>query len=257
MRIVTHTCSNTEIVCALGAGSELVGVDNHSDYPPDVVSLLPKIGPDLDIDIEQIIALKPDLVITSLTVPGHERCVEKIRHSGLPFLVTQPLSLNDVMTDIIRIGEAIGRGPEASALFSTFEARLNRPAPIESPLPMCIEWWPKPVIVPGQYSWTNEMLRLAGASNPFADIASESFELTPEMACEARIEGIIISWCGVQENKYRPHIVTRRPGWENVPAIRHHHIFPISEAWLGRPGPRLLAGIDRLSQATAAIRAAR
>lgn len=255
MRIVTHTCSNTEIVCALGAGAELVGVDNHSDYPAETVSSLPKIGPDLDIDIAQIIALNPDLVITSLTVPGHEHCVEKIKKAGLPFLVTQPFSLRDVMADIVRIGEAIGRRTEAATLFSVFEERINRPIPHETPLPVCIEWWPKPVIVPGQQSWTNEMLRLAGAVNPFAGIPGESFELTPQMACEARIEGIVISWCGVKESKYRPHIVARRPGWDDVPAIRNHHIFPISEAWLGRPGPRLLAGMDRLRQAIVTIRA--
>jgi iron complex transport system substrate-binding protein len=70
MRIVTHTCSNTEIVCALGRGDWLVGVDDHSDHPPEVVQALPRIGPDLDVDIARISALEPDLVITSLTVPG-------------------------------------------------------------------------------------------------------------------------------------------------------------------------------------------
>ncbi|MFU8877439.1 MAG: ABC transporter substrate-binding protein, partial [Wenzhouxiangellaceae bacterium] len=89
MRIITHTCSNTEIVCALGRADWLVGVDDHSDHPPEVVAGLPRIGPDLDIDIDRILALKPDLVITSLTVPGHEHCVARIRAAGLPHLVTR------------------------------------------------------------------------------------------------------------------------------------------------------------------------
>src|SRR5690554_184630 len=108
MRIVTHTCSNTEIVCALGRAHSLVGVDDHSDYPPEVVEPLPRIGPDLDVDINKIKALNPDLVITSLTVPGHERCLERLDAAGLPLLVTQPHSLADVAADIRRIGEAIG-----------------------------------------------------------------------------------------------------------------------------------------------------
>ncbi|NBD95503.1 MAG: hypothetical protein GVY11_03385, partial [Gammaproteobacteria bacterium] len=66
MRIVSHTCSNTEIVCALGRAGWLVGVDDHSDHPASVVSRLPRIGPDLDVDVERIRTLEPDLVITSL-----------------------------------------------------------------------------------------------------------------------------------------------------------------------------------------------
>src|SRR3546814_14977175 len=75
MRVVSHTCSNTEIVCALGAQDLLIAVDNDSDYPPDVVSKLVPLGRDLQLDVDAALALKPDLVLTSLTVPGHERIV--------------------------------------------------------------------------------------------------------------------------------------------------------------------------------------
>src|SRR5262245_32085204 len=69
VRVVSLTCSNTEIVCALGLADCLVGVDNHSDYPVEVVTRLPRVGPDLDIDVERVAALEPDLVLASLTVP--------------------------------------------------------------------------------------------------------------------------------------------------------------------------------------------
>ena len=75
MRLVTLTCSSTEIVCALGCGELLVGCDSHSDHPPEVVQKLPRVGKDLEIDAEKVHALKPDLVIASLTVPGHEKVV--------------------------------------------------------------------------------------------------------------------------------------------------------------------------------------
>ena len=60
MRIVSLTCSNTEIVCALGCADRLVGVDNHSDYPAQVVKRTPRVGPDLTIDIQKVVDLKPD-----------------------------------------------------------------------------------------------------------------------------------------------------------------------------------------------------
>ncbi len=254
MRIVTHTCSNTEIVAALGAAESIVGVDDHSDYPPDVVQTKARIGADLDINIEKIEALQPDLVITSMTVPGHERCVEKIKAAGLAHLVTQPTCLHDVIEDIRRIGEAIGHQAQAKILAETLQERFERAPPPQTSVPIIVEWWPKPVIVPGQKSWVNEMLRLVGAHNPFDSYPSESVEITGQQAVEANAAAVIMSWCGVAEDKYRPHVVKRRSDWADTPALKNGHIYPISEAWLGRPGPRLIEGIDRLAQVVQAVR---
>jgi len=253
MRIVSHTCSNTEIVCALGRADWLVGVDDHSDHPPDVVARLARIGPDLDIDIDRVLELRPDLVITSLTVPGHERCVARIRAAGLPHLVTRPRSLTQVAEDIERIGEAIEKREQARLLARRLRRRMAQPRPAE-PVPVLVEWWPKPVIVPGGRSWVNEMLELAGGINPFADHDAESLEIDADQAAAAAPRAIVMSWCGVAEDKYRPHIVARRPGWESVPAVCEGRIVPISEAWLGRPGPRLTGGIDRLERLVRACR---
>ncbi|MEE4330904.1 MAG: cobalamin-binding protein [Wenzhouxiangella sp.] len=247
MRLVSHTCSNTEIVCALGRSDWLVGVDDHSDYPADVVARVPRIGPDLDIDVDAVAALKPDLVITSLTVPGHEHCLARLEAAGLPCLVTRPQSLAEVAADIRRIGEAIDARAEAEALAERFDAALAKAPAEQSAVPVAVEWWPKPVIVPGRQSWVNEMLRLAGAVNPWADVDAESLQVDPDMARKAAPEAIVMSWCGVSEDKYRAHVVKRRPGWSTVPAIRNDRIVPISEAWLGRPGPRLIQGIDKLA----------
>lgn len=245
MRIVSHTCSNTEIVCALGRADWLVGVDNHSDYPPEVVAGLPRIGPDLDIDIDRIRALRPDLIITSLTVPGHERCLAAIRAAGLPHLVTEPHSLDDVAADIRRIAEALGARAAGETLAGRIEAALAAPAP-DPAVPILVEWWPKPVIVPGRRSWVNQMLRLAGGYNPWENANAESLEISTDEAIAGAPQAVVISWCGVDEAKYRPHIVRRRENWDGIPAIRNNRIHAISEAWLGRPGPRLIDGIDRL-----------
>ncbi|HKL53511.1 MAG TPA: cobalamin-binding protein [Wenzhouxiangellaceae bacterium] len=245
MRIVAHTCSNTEIVCALGRADWLVGVDDHSDHPADVVGRLPRIGADLDIDVEKTARLAPDLVITSLTVPGHERCLERIREAGLPYLVTQPHTLGDVAGDIRRIGRALDAESNAEKIAGRFDA-LAECSPRPDPVPVLVEWWPKPVIAPGKRSWVNEMLALAGGINPFAQIDAESTEISINQAVEAMPEAIVMSWCGVDESKYRPHLVMRRDGWQDIPAIRNGNIHAVSEAWLGRPGPRLLDGIERL-----------
>lgn len=255
MRLITHTCSNTEIVCALGRGDWLVGVDDHSDFPREVVAGLPRVGPDLDVDVDRVRALEPDLVITSLTVPGHERCLERLENAGLPLLVTQPHSLADVAADIRRIGRAIDAEVRAEALAGEFDRILQQPVP-QSSVPVLVEWWPKPVIVPGRRSWVNEMLALAGGINPWADEDAESLEVSPAQVRDAAPEAVVMSWCGVDESKYRPHVVRRREGWQSVPAMVYDRIYPISEAWLGRPGPRLIEGIEKLRAVVERCRAA-
>src|SRR5688572_467497 len=108
MRVVSLACSNTEIVCALGLGHTLVGVDDHSDHPPEVVEPLPRLGPDLSIDVDRVLALRPDVVLASLTLPGHERVVERIAAAGLPHVAPDPQSLADVYRDIRDIGALLG-----------------------------------------------------------------------------------------------------------------------------------------------------
>ena len=122
MRIVSLACSNTEIVHALGCAHLLVGVDEHSDWPESVVGPLPKLGPDLKPDLDAVQALKPDLVLATLTVPGHEQVVEQLEARGLPFIAPEPVSLDDVYRDIIDIAQRLGVEPRGHALVQQMRA---------------------------------------------------------------------------------------------------------------------------------------
>lgn len=243
MRIVSHTCSNTEIVCALGAADLLVGVDSDSDHPPEVVASLPRLGRDLELDVERVAALQPDLVLSSLTVPGHERIVEALRARGLDVLVCSPQSLDEVWDDILRIGRRIGRPAQAGRLVDAMREQMP-PRRLARRPRIAVEWWPKPVILAGDRSWAADLIRLAGGDNATDGMDQPSVPLEPGQAVAA--EGIALSWCGVRVDKYRPELVRRRPGWQQVPAVRHDRIAPISEAFLGRPGPRLTEGYRAL-----------
>ena len=102
-RIVSLACSNTEILFALGLGAQVVGVDDWSDFPPQVGGL-PRVGPDLGIDMAKVAGLEPDLILASLSVPGMERNIPALERLGVPFLVLDPKSLHDVFGDIERVG---------------------------------------------------------------------------------------------------------------------------------------------------------
>ncbi len=253
MRVVSHSCSNTEIICALGCEHLLVGVDDHSDYPPAVVRRLARVGPDLDIDPERVAALQPDLVVASNTVPGHERVIARLQRHGLPLMVTAPQTIQDIATDMRNIAAALGVPKRGDRLAHHFLQRLqnskaNHAVASSEPVPVLIEWWPKPVIVPGRWSWATQLIEWAGGRNPWGDLPAASTTISTAQAQAAAPELIIMSWCGVASDKYRPHIVRRRSGWEHIPAVQNNQIHALSEAWLGRPGPRLVYGLEKLCQ---------
>jgi iron complex transport system substrate-binding protein len=223
----------------------LVAVDSDSDFPVEAMAALPKLGRDLDLDVDAVAALAPDLVLTSLTVPGHERIVDALDARGLKTLVIDPTSLEEVFGSIAQIATALGVGARGAELVR--QMRRAMPA-VESPRrpAILVEWWPKPSIVPGRQSWVTDLIELAGGSNPFADRNVKSLPLEPRDAVAAAPEAIVMSWCGVREENYRADLVLRRAGWDAVPAIVSREVHAVTEAWLGRPGPRLTEGYRAL-----------
>ena len=255
MRIFSHTCSNTEIVCALGCAEMLVGVDADSDYPPEAVAGLPKTGRDLQLDIAAVRALAPELVLTSLTVPGHEKVVAELEAAGLRTLVCDPQSLSDVYDDIRRIAVALGVPERGAALVADMDAAMPAVAPSGERPRVLVEWWPKPVIAAAKLSWVNDLIVRAGGSNPWGESAAKSLPLDNAAAAAQRPDIVVMSWCGVKVEHYRVDKVRDRAGWADVPAVRHGRIHAVSEAFLGRPGPRLVEGYRRLREAVAAFNA--
>ncbi len=252
MRIFSHTCSNTEIVCALGGAGLLVGVDADSDYPPEVVAGLPKPGRDLGLDVDAVRQLKPDLVLTSLTVPGHEHVLAQLEAAGLKTLVCDPQSLDDVYGDIRRIAAALGVAERGATLVREMEAAMPAVEPRGARPRVLVEWWPKPVIAAAKRSWVNELIQRAGGSNPWGEVDAKSVPLEYAAAAAQRPDIVVMSWCGVKVEHYRADKVRGREGWGEVPAVVNGCIHAISEAFLGRPGPRLVEGYRQLRAAIAA-----
>lgn len=246
MRIVSLACSNTEIVCALGCADMLVGVDAHSDYPEDIVAGLPRVGPDLQIDIDAVAALEPDLVLATLTVPGHEKVVAGLEAAGLPFIAPEPVSLDDVYRDIRDIAEHLGVPEKGEQLALEMRFEIGPPPAEPSGPSILVQWWPKPVIVPGRSSWVNDLIAAAGGTNPLGAEDVKSRPLETSEVLEMAPDAIVISWCGVDPAKYRPDVVLENPEWQDVPAIREGRVFCVPEAYLGRPGPRLRDGVNAL-----------
>ena len=252
MRIVSHSCSNTEIVAALGCGDQIVGVDDHSDYPADVVARASRVGPDLHVDVARVAACRPDLVLYSDTIPRHDKALAELRAAGLPVEVVAPRSVDEVVASVLRIAELLGVPDRGRALADELRAGIGGDPPLSWSPKVLVEWWPKPSIAAGRRSWVHDLVVAAGARNALdEDVASRP--LGDDEAARLAPDLIVIAWCGVPLRKYRTELVLNRPTWSDVPAVRERAVVPITEAWLGRPGPRLVHGYRALRQALEAI----
>ncbi len=122
--IVSLCPSNTEILFDLGLDGRIVGVDSHSDYPPKV-KVLPKVGPDLRINMEKVKALEPDLVVASLTVPGMERNIEALEKTKLPYIILNPHNIEETIENILMLGEITDTLGEAQRLVDEIKNTVN------------------------------------------------------------------------------------------------------------------------------------
>lgn len=254
MRVVSLACSNTEIVCALGCAELLVGVDDHSDFPADVVKALPRVGPDLQIDTEVVADLEPDLVLASLTVPGHERVVEDLEEAGLEVLAPEPVSLADVYASVREVARALGVPERGETLIAAMRAELvDRGVPKTRPR-VLIQWWPRPTVAPGALSWTTDLLKLVGAENPLGHEPVKSRPVSDDELAQLDPDALVLSWCGVEPEKVRPDVVLGNPALQRIRAVQNGHVFCVPEAYLGRPGPRLVEGYRALLSIVEAVR---
>jgi iron complex transport system substrate-binding protein len=247
MRLVSICPSNTEILCALGLETSLVGLDRSSDWPPSIQGL-PRMGPDLEVDIEKIAALKPDLVFSSLSVPGMEKNLERLDAAGIPHIVLDAQSISGIKQSFLSAGRALGRGQQARELVEAFEAELSGfQAPSVRPV-VFLEWWPKPIITPGKHCWTTEMIQLAGGIPAFGELPVRSTPILSETVLERKPDLLLTCWCGVPHERQKPESLTKRPGWEELESVQKGRYYAADEHYFGRPGPRVVEGIKWLNR---------
>ena len=248
--LVTLAPSNAELVDALGAFDRVLACEDSTDHPPHAATL-PRLGPDLGPDLDRVAAIRPDLVVSSLSVPGMERIVTGLRARGIPQVVLAPRSLADVLEDLRRVGERLGvpEGAEAAVAAMRAEAAALREARPAEPVRIYLEWWPRPMFSPGRDTYADELIDLAGGVNVFGDRPGASVRIEPDELLRADPELCFVSWCGVEEAKLDPTSLVDRPGLETLPAARAGRVYALDERFSGRPGPRMLEAARRMAAA--------
>jgi len=242
-RIISLTPHLTELLFAVGAGGQVVGVDSASDYP-QAAQTLPRVGDYSRINHERILALKPDLVIVWM---GGNRAadIHALKQMGLPVLQTQATRLDDVARLLRLIGQASGHAGEGAAAALNFSKRLAAlqvPAGHAPPLAVFYQVWDRPLMTVGGTHWISDALVLCGARNIFADLDA----LSPVVSLEAvlrRAPALIVSGSDAPD---------MRGQWQrfaSLPAVKNQAFVRVDADRLHRLTPRLVEGVAELCSA--------
>jgi len=251
MRLISICPSNTEVAAYLGLTSSLIGVDDFSDWPESVHSI-PRLGPDLNIDMEKVEALKPDLVLASLSVPGMERNIEELKKRNLPYIIVpNPKTLIEVGEGLLFVGKATNTYEKAKNLFEKYNSIIENyhqlSKQVKKPKSIYWEWWAKPIFTPGEENWLTEISELAGGRNVFGDMAEASVQTDWEEVKKRNPDVICIVWVGVQRDKVNPKVILKRQGASQMGAIKSNQMYILEEPLFCRPSPRLLLGLCKIA----------
>lgn len=192
-KVVTLTPHAAELAYSAGAGSKLVGVTQESDYPEPVKSL-PKIGSYVQINLEAIIKLKPDLVI-AWQDGGQASLIQALRQAGIPVFMSHPLAPQDIATEIHALG--VLNGTPNIAKQNTAPFRLYLQTLAQSPKTPAVNSvflvGYNPIYAISNNSFLGKMLQMCGANNVFGHIQQPAFTLNPEALLQQPLQVAFIS----------------------------------------------------------------
>lgn len=286
LRIASLLASATEILYGLGLGDRLVAVSHECDYPPDAAgkprvtrTLIDADAPSLEIDrqvtamvqqnsalyeidVPGLAALRPDLIVTQaqcdVCAVRYEDVVAAVGSApelaGTRVVALNPMTLEGILADIHRVGEAAGCADAAQTYVDSLRSRISKVRKITQTLPqnrrprvICIEWL-DPIMLAG--NWMPELIEIAGGSQGLT-VAGRYSAMVPWAKIRAENpEVIIVSPCGfdltrtVKESAF----LSELPGWRELPAVRGRRVFAVDgNAYFNRSGPRIVDSLEILA----------
>ncbi|MEJ5223548.1 MAG: cobalamin-binding protein [Anaerolineales bacterium] len=252
-RVVSLAPSNTEILFALGAGAQVVGRDEFSDYPAEAAAL-PTVGGSFGgYNLEQIVALEPDLVLAAeINTPEQVKALEDL---GLTvYYLSNPTTLEEMYANLEIVAQLTGREKEAATLIESLKARVQA---VDEKIAPLID---KPVVfyeidatdpnkpfTAGPGTFIDLLIARAGGLN--LTTAAGITDAYPQVGLEQIVtvdpQFIILgdSMWGVTVES-----VAARPGWDGLTAVKEGRVLPFDDNLVSRPGPRLVDGLEQLAR---------
>jgi iron complex transport system substrate-binding protein len=246
-RIVTLAPHLAEMAYAAGAGDRLVGTVAFSDEPA-AARALPRVGDAFRVDYEQVLALRPDLVL-GWTSGNPAPVLARLRGLGLRVVDLEPATLDDIGSQIALIGQLAGTpGPsgEAAREWAAGLAALRDRGRGARPVTVFYQVAAQPLVTVTDAHFLGQVLRLCGGQNIFGGLPGLAPVVDREAVIAARPEVIFVS-LPASPGGESPAGAWRQ--WSDIPAVAGNRIVEVDPAVMSIPGPRLLGGIGRLCDA--------
>ena len=245
-RLVSLAPHATEILFAIGAGKRIVGAVNYSDWPP-AARAIPRVGGYNNIDVERILALRPDLVVAWAS-GNNAAQLDTLERLGLAVFRNEPRRIGDIASTARRLGRLTGTESEAAAFAARFESRYRRlraQYADRSPVRLFYQIWNRPLLTVNGEHLISDVIRLCGARNVFADLPALVPQVSVEAVLAARPE-IIVAGSGMGQDRQGWLAAWRR--WPSLPAVARDQLYLIDADLLQRHGPRILDGAQALCE---------
>jgi len=236
-RIATLSPGATELAFAAGAGDKVVAVVNYSDYPEAALKL-PLVGNHTRIDLEALLALKPDLVITWRTGNPPAQ-MEMLRALGLPMFAIEPRTFEGVSKVIEQLSTLAGTEQEGFAEAERFRkgiAEIAEQYRDAEPVPVFYQVWQTPLMTINDNHLIGKVIQLCGGVNVFGDMPRLVPRISAEVVLEADPHAIITgSVEGIEDNQ-----LDRWKSYTGMTAVANKNLFFVPASPISRPTPRLL-----------------
>jgi len=249
-RVVSLAASNTEILYAIGAGAQVLGRDETSDFPAEALSL-PTVGGYSGFNLEAIVALHPDLVLAGgINTP---ELVASLEQLGLTvYFLPNPATLEEMYINLETVARLTGHESETAALVESLKARVaavdDKIAPLSYRPTVFYEMdatEPTKPYTAGPGTFVDLLIARAGGLNIGAELQGQWAQISLEQLVVANPAIIILGDAAYGET---PEKVVQRTGWGTLAAIQAGQVFPIDDNLVSRPGPRLVDGLEAMAK---------
>jgi iron complex transport system substrate-binding protein len=248
-RIVCLTEETTEWLYALEQEHRIVGISGYTVRPRRAREEKPKVSAFLSAKIDKILALKPDCVFGFSDLQADIAAL--LIRAGVQVTVFNQRSVDEIFSMLYQVAAMVGQADQGLARLAAMRAELDaiqhKAANFKRRPKVFFEEWDEPHI--SGIRWVSELMGIAGGDDLFPELAMQSLGkdriiADPQTIIDRAPDIIIGSWCG---KKFRPEKVAARPGWQDVPAVRHGQLFEIKSADILQPGPAALTdGVAQL-----------
>ncbi len=247
-RVVALTPSDCEILFTIGAGDTLVGRGEYCDYPAEVLDI-PTVQSGAETNIEEILALEPQLLIMS-TMSQTEEQAAQLEAAGVQVVISDAQDIAGVYTAIEMIGKLMGRDESAAEVIDNMKttfAEIEEKSAGDGSKTIYFEVSPLEygLYTAGAHTFMDEVANMLGVKNCFADVEGWS-AISEEQVLERNPDYIMTITMYYGEGPTPEEEILGRAGWENVTAVKNKAILNLVNNELSRPAPRLADGAKML-----------